>query len=440
MPAPDFLIAEFQERPLPEPIPRLVSIPRVARKAAVVIGMRRTGKTFFMYQQIRSLLAAGTAKRDILYVNFEDDRLEADDPQLLSQLLEAFYRSNPAVRDGRAYLFLDEIQLLSGWPRFVRRVLDTENAQVVLGGSSAKLLSSEVATELRGRGMPVEIFPFSFRESAAAAGIAFPEAAPPGARTRAQLEAHFDAYLAAGGFPEVQGMTPADRIQTLQDYIELVLLRDVIERHRMENAVAARAFARLLLQSPARSFTVNKGYLDLRSRGLKVSKDTLHALLDHFQDAYLLFAIPVFRKSIRAQATNPRKLYVIDPGLAGAMSHLTATDVGARLENAVFLALRRHHGRMIHGEVSYYITGTGREVDFVVGDVSQERATRLVQACVDLSAPGVRELELGALVEAMQETGLPQGEIVSLRDEETIDTEAGRIRVVPAWAWMLQQH
>jgi hypothetical protein len=208
----------------------------------------------------------------------------------------------------------------------------------------------------------------------------------------------------------------------------------------VENAVAARAFARLLLQSPARAFTVNKAHADLRSRGLKVSKDTLHALLDHFQDAYLVFAIPVFRKSIRAQATNPRKLYAIDPGLAAAMSHVTATDVGARLENAVFLALRRRHGRSIHGEVSYYITASGREVDFVVGDVFQGRALRLVQACADLSQPGVREREVGALAEAMAETGLRQGEVVTLREGASIKTPAGTIRLVPAWAWMLEQH
>jgi hypothetical protein len=233
-------------------------------------------------------------------------------------------------------------------------------------------------------------------------------------------------------------MALTERVQTLQDYVELVLLRDVIERHRIENAVAARAFARGLLQSPARPFTVNKAHADLRSRGLKVSKDTLHALLDHFQDAYLVFSVPVFRKSERAQATNPRKLYAIDPGLAAAMSHLTATDVGARLENAVFLELRRRHGRLLQGQLSYYLTASGREVDFVVGDVFEQRADRLVQACADLSEPPTREREIHALVEAMAETGLDRAEIVTLREEATVKTDTGTIRVVPAWRWMLE--
>ena len=177
-------------------------------------------------------------------------------------------------------------------------------------------------------------------------------------------------------------MAPAVRLQTLQDYVELVLVRDVVERHRMQNVAVTRAFARLLLQSPAQSFSVNKAYADLRSRGFSVAKDTLHALLDHFQDAYLVFAIPVFNRSVRVQATNPRKLYAIDPGLAAAMSHVTATDLGARLENAVFLELRRRHGRLLRGEICYYLTRSGHEVDFVVGNVFDQQAERLVQSAL----------------------------------------------------------
>lgn len=439
MPDLDFLIAEFQERELPDSTPRTLTLPQIPRKAAVVVGMRRTGKTFLMFQQVQRLVASGLDKRDVLYVNFEDDRLRVDEPGLLGDLLEAFYRFNPSARERGAHLLLDEIQVVPGWPKFVRRVLDTESVQVVLSGSSAKLLSTEVATELRGRGMPVELFPFSFIESALAADITVPATLPPGSRKRSRLEAHLDTYLSAGGFPEVQTLAPRERIQTLQDYVELVLLRDVIERHRIENAVAARAFARLLLQSPARAFTVNKAHGDLRSRGLQVSKDSLHALLDHFQDAYLVFAIPVFRKSERARATNPRKLYPIDPGLAAAMSHATAADVGARLENAVFLELRRRHGRLLQGQVSYYLTDSGREVDFVVGDVFHQRAGRLVQACADLSEPQAREREVRALLEAMTETGLDRGEIVTLREEGTMKTDAGTIRIVPAWRWLLEK-
>ena len=212
----------------------------------------------------------------------------------------------------------------------------------------------------------------------------------------------------------------------------------MVERHRIENTLAARAFARALLQSPARRFTVNKIHADLRSRGLQVSKDTLHALLQHFRDAYLVFTVPIFSKSVRARATNPRKVYVIDPGLAWAMSHVTAVDTGARLENVVFLQLRREHGRLLQGEIAYYLTASGREVDFVVGDLFEQRAGRLVQACTTLADPATRAREVVALTEAMAETGVTRAEVVTLHEEETIDTDEGAIRVVPAWRWLLE--
>lgn len=439
MPELDYLIAESQQAELPRLTPRHVALPSMERKATVVIGMRRSGKTFRLFQEMQQLVAAGVDRRDMLYVNFEDDRLPPADPQLPGRLLEAFYRLNPEARLRRAHLFFDEIQVVPEWQRFVRRVLDTERARVIVSGSSAKLLHTEVATELRGRGLTVEVFPFSFAEHLDAADVEHGEPERAGAVKRSSLAAASLAYLAHGGFPEVQGMTLTERLQALQDYVEIVLVRDVVERHGITNVAAARAFARLLLQSAAQTFSVNKAYGDLKSRGLTVAKDTLHALLDHFQDAYLLFAVPVFHRSVRLQARNPRKVYPIDPGLAAAMSHVTATDLGARLENAVYLELRRRQGRLLRGEVHYYLTASGRRVDFVVGDVFEKRAGRLVQVSASLADQPTRDRELRALQEAMAETGLRESEIVTVEEEETIATDAGIIHVVPAWRWLLRE-
>lgn len=438
MPDLDALIAEFQEATLPPLTRRDIHLPHVPRKANVILGMRRAGKTCLLFQEIGRLLETGIDRRDVLYANFEDDRLQPAAPDLLADLLETFYRSNPAARQRTAYLFLDEIQTVPGWPRFVRRVLDTEHVRVYVTGSSAKLLHAEVATELRGRGLATEVFPFSFAESNAAAGVESPATLPPGPKLRSQIQRRLLSYLDIGGFPEVQSMPILARVQTLQDYIELVLLRDVVERHRIENVTAARAFVRTLLQSTARRFTVNKVHADLRSRGLRVSKDLLHALLEHVQDAYLVFTAPVFSRSARARATNPRKVYCIDSGLAWAMSHVTAADIDARLENTVFLHLRRQHGRLLQGEIAYYLTKSGREVDFVVGNLDDRRAGRLVQACVTLADAATREREVTSLAEAMEETGVGQAEIVTLHEEEQIETETGAIRVAPAWRWLLE--
>ena len=200
----DFLISEFQDSALPSLTPREIELPRVSRKATVVIGVRRAGKTFLLYQEIPRLLESGVDRRDILYANFKDDRLQPATPDLLARFLETFCRFNPAARRRTAYLFLDEIQMIPGWPRFVRRVLDTENVRMYLTGSSAKMLHADVATELRGRGLAVEVFRFSFSESNAAAGVESPAVMPPGPKLRSEIGRRLLTYLDVGGFPEVQ--------------------------------------------------------------------------------------------------------------------------------------------------------------------------------------------------------------------------------------------
>ncbi|MCJ7797888.1 MAG: ATP-binding protein, partial [Thermoleophilia bacterium] len=332
------LIRDARERPLPTLTRRDVILPEIRGRADVVIGMRRSGKTFVLFQEMQRVLATGVDVGRVLYLNFEDDRLRPFGPGLLDDALEAFFRLSPSARTNGAFLFLDEIQAVDGWSRFARRVLDTEQVRLYLSGSSAKLLSTEVSTEFRGRGFAVELLPFSFPESLRHAGIE-PPVTLPGARLRSELEARFLRYLEVGGFPEVQDLDPRVRVQVLQDYVELVLLRDIVERHSVSNVHAAKAFVQALLQASGRRFSVNKTYNDLKSRGVEVGKDTLHELLDYLNDAFLVFGIQVFRQSLRARQVNPRKIYAIDPGLAFATSHISALDLGSRLETAVYLDL-----------------------------------------------------------------------------------------------------
>jgi predicted AAA+ superfamily ATPase len=178
MDAIEQLIADFQASPLPVVSPRLTTLPDASSMARVVIGMRRSGKTYLLFQEMQRLLAAGVDRGHILYVNFEDDRLQPLGADVLDRTLETFYRLNPAARSAGAYLFLDEIQAVEGWSRFARRVLDTEAARLYVSGSSAKMLSTEVSTEFRGRGYAVELLPLSFAEALIYAGIELPTALP----------------------------------------------------------------------------------------------------------------------------------------------------------------------------------------------------------------------------------------------------------------------
>ena len=436
MDAIEQLIADFQERPLPAVSPRLTPLPDASNMARVIIGMRRSGKTFLLFQEMQRLVDAGVDKKRLLYVNFEDDRLQPLGTDVLDRTLETFYRLNPTARSEDAYLFFDEIQTVDGWSRFARRILDTESARLYVSGSSAKMLSTEVATEFRGRGYTVELLPMSFAETLLYAHIE-PPTTKPGSRQRSQLEATFTDYLRIGGFPDAQELAEAERIQTLQDYVQLVLLRDIIDRHEVKNVHAVRFFALALLQSSGSLTSVNKLANDLKSRGIAVGKDTLYDLLDYFTDAFLLFMIPVFDRSLRVREANPKKVYAIDPGLAFAVAPAGVSNLGARLENSVYLELRRRLRGAREGVISYYSTEAGNEVDFIVGDPETGQSTQILQVCTDMSAAKTREREVRALVDAMNETGLGESTIVTMHDAEDITVDSGVIHVVPAWSWML---
>ena len=431
------LIADAQRRAIPSHTTRDLALTASPGRASVLIGMRRVGKTFACFQEMDRLVRSGIDPRRILYLNLEDDRLGSPTPDLLGTVLETFYRMSPETRADGAFLFLDEVQAVPGWARFARRVLDTEHVRLHITGSSAKMLSTDVATEFRGRGLAIDVWPFSFAEYArhlgeAAAGVRYP-----GAVDRSKLEALFLRYLHTGGFPGVVAMSDRERVQTLQDYVELVVVRDTVERHLLTNITAVRAFMLTLVQSTGRLFTVNKAYRDLKSRGVGVGKDLLHAVLGHASDACLAFTVGRFSRSVRERAARPRKVYAVDPGLASAVSLATTRDTGARLETAVYLELRRRLGRARDGAIAYYVTQGGHEVDFVVGDAEQGDAAAIVQVCTDLSDPATREREMRALDEAMTELRRDTATLVTLYETGEEKLPGGTVQIVPAWRWTL---
>lgn len=426
----DRLVDEFHERTLPDLMPRSRKLLRVPGKASVVVGMRRSGKTWFCYQDMQKLLSQGVDKTQLLFLNFEDERLMPFESGDFQEILETYYRKFPSLKDKQCYLYLDEAQRIEGWERFVRRVLDTERLSVCLTGSSSKLLSTEIATSLRGRAITTEIFPFSFPEFLR---FHHPELGVPerfGARTRAVVQQAFSSYLTKGGFPEVQKIDEELRRQVLRSYVDVVVLRDVVERYRISNVVALRALIRALLTAPATRFSVNKFYNTLRSQGISCAKNDLYAFLAYLQDAYLIHSVPVHSRSEKARQVNPRKVYAEDPGLLEAMSLRMTQDHGAVLENMVYLHLR---GRGIRPE--YYVTRSGFEVDFVV---IQDRGAKgtLIQSCWSLEDPETRAREIRGLQEAMSELGFSEGAIVTWLDEEVPDKQPG-IAIIPAWKWLL---
>jgi predicted AAA+ superfamily ATPase len=233
----------------------------------------------------------------------------------------------------------------------------------------------------------------------------------------------------------VQTMEPIDRRRTLQDYVELVTFRDVVERWDVGNLTALKWLVSHLLSSFSREFSVNRLYNDLKSQGVAVGKDTLYSYLDHLVDARLLYTIGVRRASYRARQVNPRKVYAVDPGLAAAVAHPSAEDTGYLLENAVYLELRRRFSRLHEESVSYFSESSG-SADFVV-DVEDGEPV-VLQVCVSTSDDRTLARKLAGAEAAMTRLGVRKATLVTLYESGLIETPAGKVDIVPAWRWMLE--
>jgi len=388
-------IIDAQAAPLPVLTRRDVWLPSVSGKATAVIGMRRSGKTSLMWQLLADRVAQGTPREGLLYFSFEDERLADMQVQDLDALVETFYLLNPGWRDSRRVtFFLDEIQLVPGWELFARRLLDTENIELFLSGSSARLLSREVASSMRGRAMEAMVTPFSLREVLRHAGR---EPAPGADRLtkaeRSQLGKDLLDYLAHGGFAEAQGLDTRNRLELLRTYVDVVVLRDVLERHNLSQPQVLHWLVRQLLGNAAGAFSINKFHADLKSRGVAVAKDTLHQQLAHLEDAFLLCSIDLATDSERRRQVNPRKVYPVDTGLIALFDRSGKANVGHALETAVLHALQRRGA-----EVNYVITDGGFEVDFLARGVGGEQM--LIQVCAELDNPTTLARELRALQDA----------------------------------------
>lgn len=403
----------------------------IPNKAHAVIGMRRTGKTTFL-RQLQTNLRRDLPPERAVYLSFDDDRLAGIGVEQLGFLLEEYYRRYPSYR-GRepVHWLFDEIQLVPGWDRFVRRVLDAERVEITVSGSSARMLSREVHSSLRGRATATVIRPFSFREFLRHRGEE-PAREPVrwSAAERSLVEKRFREYLVEGGFPEAQGLPTAERVELLQGYVDTVLFRDVIERYAVTQVAALRWVVRHCLRNPAGSFSVHRLHRDLKAQGHGVGKDAVHAMLDHLMDAFLVTAVPLGTESERQRNSNPRKLYPADPGLIKAFDASGRSNIGHALETAVLNELERNGA-----EIGYVKTANGLEVDFLARYPTG--GEELLQVCADVSAEGTRARELAALEEASAQYPRAARRLLVLDRDSRAQAAQSAPDAQPAYEWLL---
>jgi predicted AAA+ superfamily ATPase len=423
------MILDFQETKLTTGVQRHLKTASVKGKATICIGVRRGGKSTFMVQRIQDLLDKGVERRNILYINFFDDRLHALQHDGCNSITEAYYSLFPEKKNTEPiYCFFDEIQVVAGWERYVGRLMRTEMCEIYITGSSSRMLSKEIATQMRGRALSWELFPFSFREFLDYWKIDYSGSLS--TKKRLLVQKAFGKFWETGGFPEVTDMDKTLRIKTHQEYYQTVLFRDLIERHDVSHPRAVMDLAHWLMDNIGSLYSINNltGYL--KSLGYKIPKASVSEYCAWFEDAFFLFTVRIFDASVARSSTNPKKIYCIDHSLADSVSSTILINAGHLLENLVFTALRR-----IYPEIYYYKTKSGKEIDFVIK--TRENVRILIQVCETLSGVQTRKRELTALNEAMKELSVNSGTIVTRNEEERIDVDAGYINIVPAWRFLL---
>ncbi|MBR4676028.1 MAG: ATP-binding protein [Victivallales bacterium] len=426
------ILGEFYESGIQDDVrPRSIHLLEKPHSISVVTGMRRTGKTYLTYLRMQELLKSGIALERIVHVSFDDERLNhfsVDDLHLINELHATFF---PEAARQKCWFFLDELQNVEGWELYARRLLDTPQIQLCLTGSSSRLLSSEIATQLRGRSLETEVFPLSFSEMLTYNGIFAKLPSPPySTRTMGQLRNAMSRYLEEGGFPDVQGTPPRLRIQMLQGYVQSVLYRDVLERHEVPSIQALQYTLDYLLHNFARKISTRAISGALKFNGVSSNREAIGDYLRYFREAYLTYPVSLRTDSQTIRNANPDKYYLVDTGLLRAMQPRNDAERGWLLENLVFLALRRGFQK-----IEYYNCKEGGEIDFFVTD-KLTHDKRLVQVAWELEDEATCKREILTLKNAMQETGIQDATIVTWDEKERVQDG---VRIVPMWKWALEE-
>lgn len=418
------IIKDFYEFKLPELVERDIDISEPPiRRAISIIGPRRAGKTYLMFQVMRGLIDKDTEKKRLLYINMESDLLIGCGLSDLRSMLELFFEIYPENKNEKVFLFLDEIQIIPGWEKFVRSVMDTENIQIFISGSSSKLLSKEIATSLRGRTIPYYVYPFSFREFLRAKGFKIETYLS--SSQKSLILNHLDKFL-KGSYPEVV-FFEEEKEKILTEILDVTIYRDVVERFKVKNIKVLKLLLKNLIASAY--FSVHGFYNYLKSLGIKVSKNTLYSYIDNFSDAMVLFTLRRYSESYKKKEQTIPKPYFVDNGLLVING---IESKGRLMENVVFLELIR---RGFTTENNLFYFNPQKEVDFVLKEGG--KIARLIQVCYDIDDFNTKERELSALAKAGEELKCSDLLVITY-DYERVEKYKGReLKFVPLWKWLL---
>ena len=358
-----YIINEWLRRELPQTVEREAEIDIKAQKIIAIAGVRRAGKTYLLFDIMKRLIKDGTPRKNLLYINFDDDRLQGISPPDLDEMLNMYIETADPGKDAPIFIFLDEIQNVMGWELWVRRMHDAQKYRLFITGSSSKLLSKEIATALVGRNITYVIYPFSFSEFLLSKGLKpAKEALYTGDINKINRLAK--EYLVRGGFPEVALEGNEDTKQKiLSSYYDAILYRDIVTRYRVKDANRLDMVFRYAVNTYASGFSTVKLNNYFKSQNIGISRQTINNFVKYGEQTFLFYQLPQFFKSFKRSNQSRKKMYLVDNGIIGLFT--SNLEHGRLLENEVYIELLRARERNPSIEIRYATSDEG-EVDFVI--------------------------------------------------------------------------
>lgn len=393
----------------------------------VITGARRSGKSFIMRQTAKTLIKEGIRKNNILIVNFEDPRFVELNTKTLQQVYDIYLEFlNPQEKP---YLFLDEIQEVKEWEKWVRTIHELEKAKIIISGSNAKLLSRELSTLLTGRHLDLVIFPLSFNEFLQFKNVDLSKRFEI-VNKEIEIKRLLREYIEFGSFPEV--VLGGEKNQILLNYFEDILSKDIIRRFKIRKSKELISLAKFYLGNISSLITFSS-----LERALNISVDTVEKFSGYLEDTFILFFLKRFSYKFKEQEKSPRKVYAIDVGLANTVGFRFSQNMGRLAENLVFLELKRKEMLASNLEIYYWKDVSHREVDFLIKEDLKVR--QLIQVCWEVNRPESKNREIRSLLKAIKEFNLEEGLIITddYKAEENI--QGKKINYIPLWEWYLKE-
>ncbi len=419
------ILADFHATPIVSVFMRDLQLPINCGKVISLIGPRRSGKSFYFLHLMKELVQSGIKQERILYLNFEDERLQLQASHL-DLVLQSYQELYPETKWKECYFFFDEIQNIENWEKFARRCYDTVTKNIYLTGSNANLLSREIATAMRGRTLTYEILPLSFLEYLRFKNVNHQKQ---DTATKSKVRKLFRHYLMEGGYPEVALMNSNLQTQALQEYFDVMTYRDLVERYQFTNLTVIKYFLRRIASTTGSYLSLNKIYNELRSQNYKLDKNFLYEVNEGAKAVYLSLPVSKFDFSELKRTNSDKKTYFIDNGLLNAITFKFSQDFGKMLENLCYLEFRRQNKKV------YYFKDV-KECDFVLYEEGKKPLP--VQVCYDLSDPDTYQREISSLVYCCKKLKTNTGVVISMNGYEPRQIDGIKIKFLDVMEFCLR--